>query len=396
MRLATQRPLRVLVLTPYGRNGPGGIDRMWDKVRSVMARRPAAGVSVRFLTTRGPYPGKIGTYVVGSLYFVGALLAASLAMVLGRVDVLHVSLASEGSTVRKLRFTALARFFAVPYVIHLRGAEFHRFWSSCAPRTSRAIRTMFEEAATVLVLGAFWRDLIAARAPGARDRTIVLPNATELAIRQPRADQECRIIFLGRLERRKGTPELVDALALLGAVPGWRATLAGDGDIATTRAAVAKAGLAGRVEVPGWLDDDGVKRQLAGADILVLPSHDEGLPNAIVEAFGHGLAVVTTPVGAIPDIVEDAVSGLLVPPGSVDELSAALRRLIADEPLRRKLGENAQRVHRERLELSGHLDKLVNIWRDARADGSRNSMQSGSVRDIAGPEDVQPHPGVQL
>lgn len=371
MRQAVKHhPLRVLVLTPFGPNGPGGIDRLWDKVYAELARHPVDGLSVRSLTTRGPYPGRTGTYLIGGLYFAVALCAATASLLFGRVDVVHINLASDGSTVRKLRLAALARFFGVPYVIHLHGAEFHQFWGRSSPRMARAIRHMFESASATIVLGSFWRSLIAERAPGARDRIVVLANATAAPSRERpvRDGAGCRILFLGRLEPRKGVPQLLEALTRLRDVPGWTATLAGDGDVAGTRAAIAAAGLDGRVDVPGWIDETAVQQKLSVADILVLPSLDEGLPVAVVEAFGHGVAVVTTPVGAIPDIVKHEVTGLLVPPGKAEPLADALARLIGDEALRDRLGANARRLHRSKLDLGSYVKRLTEIW-TAAADG---------------------------
>ena len=86
--------------------------------------------------------------------------------------------------------------------------------------------------------------------------------------------------------------------------------------------------------VPGWLDDDRVTAELQVADILVLPSLVENLPMCVVEAFAYGLAVVCTPVGAVPEIVEHERTGLLVPVNNASALASALERLLADPALR--------------------------------------------------------------
>ena len=345
---------------------------MWDKVRGQLETNPIEDLKVAFITTRVPYSGRAGTYLAGPFYFVAGLLRAAVLMALRRVDLLHVSLASGGSTVRKLRFVALARLFRVPYVVHLRGGGFQDYWSSRSAPMARTIDRMFDGAASIIVLGTFWRKIILDRLPGLGERIVVLPNATAGRAERsaPRGSKApVHILYLGRLERLKGTPELVEALSRLQAAPEWVATLAGDGDMAETRDAVARAGLEGRVALPGWIDDRAVDEKLDAADILVLPSYHEGLPNAVVEAFGHGLAVVTTPVGALPDIVEHDSTGLFVEPGDANGLAAAIDRLIEDEPLRRMLGDNARKVHRDKLDIAHYLGRLVWIWRDA-ADGS--------------------------
>jgi hypothetical protein len=117
--------------------------------------------------------------------------------------------------------------------------------------------------------------------------------------------------------------------------------MAGDGEVERARAAVAAAGVGDTVEVRSWLSAEQVQEELRTAHVLVLPSLDEGQPMAILEAMAHGLCVVATDVGGIPDLVEDGVSGLLVPPKDVDALAAALGKVVEDEDLRAQLAASA-------------------------------------------------------
>ena len=109
-------------------------------------------------------------------------------------------------------------------------------------------------------------------------------------------------------------------------------------------------GLAARSETPGWVDRDTAGRLLAGADILVLPSYAEGQAMSVLEAMAHGLCVVCTPVGALAETVQDGVSAILVAPGDVSALTAALRAGLSDPDLRSRLGAGA------RARLEGEYD----------------------------------------
>ena len=86
---------------------------------------------------------------------------------------------------------------------------------------------------------------------------------------------------------------------------------------------------------------------------------------AILEAFAWGVAVIATPVGSVPEVVEHNHNGLIVPVGDVAELTQALRRLIADPDLRRSLGEAARRDHTRWYDINGYLPRLVAVWRNA-------------------------------
>ena len=145
---------------------------------------------------------------------------------------------------------------------------------------------------------------------------------------------------VGRLCDVKGQRELIDAVARL---PDARAVLVG-ADLeqggAYERALRQRAeelGVADRIVFAGYRDD--AARVVAAADVFALPSWTEGLPLVVLEAMALGRPVVATTVGGTPELVADGETGLLVPPRDVEALTAALKRVLDDEGLRRRLGE---------------------------------------------------------
>jgi glycosyltransferase involved in cell wall biosynthesis len=357
----TDAVLNVLVATPGGGTGQGGIDRMMASLRGEAERQSQPALRIRFAATRGT--GHIAFSIWHMVLFIARMLGLRLA---GRLDVLHLNLAIQGSTWRKLILAAVARLLGVPYVLHLHGSEYQAFWTSEATRRNRAIIWLFSHAARVIVLGTVWRNFVLSRLPELGSRVIVVPNAA------PRPPMEHRgggslvhILFLGRVGDRKGVPQLGEALARMRADPSWRATIAGDGHVDAARRKAAELSLTDRVDIPGWVGPDKVADLIAGADIMVLPSFHENLPISIIEAMAAGLAVVATPVGAVEDIITDQVNGLLVPPGDIDALTVALRLLVADRSLRGRLGNAAREFHREQLDMELYLDTLASAWRDA-------------------------------
>ena len=358
---ARAQPLRVLVATPLGEGGQGGIDRLMDEVRRRLAARGDHHVDVSFMATRGQ------RHIAFSAFRMAKVLTRLAGVGGSRPDVLHVNLSSHGSTWRKLCLSRAARALGIPYVLHLHGSGFREFWQSASPRLSTAIGAMFLHAERTLVLGNVWRDFILQQVPQIHSRIRVLPNAVPAGAvaAAPRGTGEPVILFLGQIGPRKGVPQLVDALAAIADLADWRAVIAGNGAVEQTRAAIAAHGLAGRIELPGWVGPDDVRRLLARADILVLPSFEENLPMSVIEGMAHGLGIVTTPVGAVEDIITDGETGLLVPPGDTPALGRALRRLVTDRALRATLGEAARAYHRQHLDIDGYVDTLLQIWTDA-------------------------------
>jgi len=376
-----ERPLYVLVATPAGLGGQGGIDRIMGTLKAELERQARRDIDVRFYASRGS-----GLTILSVFYMLGFCLRMTAAHLTGRCDIVHINLSSFGSTYRKLFIARWARLLGIPYVLHLHGAEYQTFWTSGRSLLANRIRAMFENAGRVVVLGRIWADFVARRAPAAAGRIDIVPNAAPApSARHIGGGDRVHILFLGRLGKRKGVPQLIAALEHMGDLPGWRATIAGDGEVEETREQIARLGLAGRVDLPGWVDPDDVARLIATADILTLPSFAENLPVSVIEGMAAGLAVVTTPVGAVSDIVRDGESGLLVAPGDVEALTVALTTLTVDEQLRARLGHAARQVHRERLDPEPFAAALIRCWRSA-------GRKMPGVVDVAAPGSPASYP----
>jgi glycosyltransferase involved in cell wall biosynthesis len=199
-------------------------------------------------------------------------------------------------------------------------------------------------------------QLIAEGAPA--PRVHLIRNGIDLArFERPRARAALRaelgtspdtvaIACVANLIPYKGHADLIDALARLPRDPPWELWCAGRDDGIGRALADRAAGLGGRVKFLGARDD--VPDLLAAADIGVLASHEEGFPNAVLEAMAARLPVVATRAGGIPEAIDDGKTGLLVPVRDPAALGAALVRLIGDAALRRRMGaEGRARVEAE-------------------------------------------------
>lgn len=135
---------------------------------------------------------------------------------------------------------------------------------------------------------------------------------------------------IARLEAAKGVDVLIDAIATL---PGVSGVIIGAGpDAEALQRAARERGISDRVEFVGWSDD--ARAWLPTFDVFVLPSRLEALPMTIVEAMLAGVAVVSTDVGGVRELIDDGVTGLLVPAGDSSALAAAVKELL-DDPFRR-------------------------------------------------------------
>lgn len=186
--------------------------------------------------------------------------------------------------------------------------------------------------------------------PPLQDRVDVVPNvglplpaqmATALTRQRDEGAGGCNLLACGRLTRQKDYPTLLRAFRLLRG-DGLRLHILGDGELRTSlQRLVAEFGLDDRVTFLGFQRDP--FSHMRAADIFVLSSRWEGFGNVLVEAMAMGTPVVSTDCPHGPaEIITDGETGLLVPTGQPEALTAALQRLIDDPALRQKLGQAGQ------------------------------------------------------
>jgi glycosyltransferase involved in cell wall biosynthesis len=175
--------------------------------------------------------------------------------------------------------------------------------------------------------------------------SVVAPGNDRVPLAERHAGDAVNLLAVGSIVPRKGYDLLIAALAELAGLP-WRLVIAGDPGRHPAAAQalekqIAALELAERVEMVGVVSADRLARLYAGADLFVLPSRYEGYGMAYTEAIMHGVPVVGTTAGAIPEAVPPG-AGVLVPPDDVGALTATLRRLIGDPAERARLTAGAR------------------------------------------------------
>jgi glycosyltransferase involved in cell wall biosynthesis len=167
--------------------------------------------------------------------------------------------------------------------------------------------------------------------------------------------------IVGSLEERKGHRTAFRAIARL----PERAHLlvVGSGEMeGEYRREVSGLGLGGRVHFAGYRDD--VETILRGIDALILPSEIDATPYAAIEAMAAGLPVVASRIYGIPELVEDGITGILVPPGSIEECARAIAKLIDDPVRARRMGESGRMRFLERFTIERSVAETAAIYRD--------------------------------
>lgn len=170
------------------------------------------------------------------------------------------------------------------------------------------------------------------------------------------------ILFIGWLEKQKGINELISSFNKLQKKYQIKITFIGDGTLKKMIDQYSiNHNLQDSVRTTGWLNDQEIILNLESADIFVLPSWQEGMPNSLIEALAAGLPSISSSVGSVPDYIIDNHNGLLIEPKNQLDLEKALEKIIKNINLRRELSKNAVLLAEKTFSDRSSLKKLAMI-----------------------------------
>ena len=263
------------------------------------------------------------------------------------VNLIHVHFSSRGSTFRTLILILILLLFRKPIILHAHGSGFDIFYSNLPLWLKQIVNHLFRKCSCFVTLSNSWKKFYVTNLGIEEDRIVVLPNPVKFPsykFNRKSNSNDIKFLFLGRIGQRKGAFELIEAFSNIPSTKRTRASLiiAGDGEVEKAKKLVIDLELSDRITIFDWVNSQERDALLSKSDIFILPSHNEGLPMAIIEAMSFGLSIITTPVGGIPELISNGNNGLLTEPGNTNELSDAMQYLIDNENIRKSLGTKAK------------------------------------------------------
>ena len=266
------------------------------------------------------------------LWYLGAALVEYVCL-LPFYDIVHIHIATTQSAKRKRLFFILAKFMKKKTIFHFHPSN-EKFLFE--PKNRKLYRKLLSQADLVLVLSEQWRRWIK-ESLGLTERIKVLYNPCPVVDRRDDLRRN-QVLFAGTVIPRKGYAVLLKGFALIaGKYPQWKVVFAGNGEIDRARSIAESLGIAGQVEFLGWVSGDEKERVFQESSIYCLASDGEGFPMGVLDAWAYGIPCVVTPVGGIPDIVENGKNGLIFPVGDSGKLAEQLDLLMQDQSLRRQI-----------------------------------------------------------
>ena len=360
--------MKVLLASPYG-GVSGGISRWTEHImtyyeslsdKDCMLKLLPMGRS-RFVNVNS---GKIYRLSSALVDYRKILSSFNLMLKSDKFDLMHLTSSASISLLKDLLMITRAKSEGIKTIIHFR---FGRIPELAQKRNWewKLLARVVRKADTVVVLDkSSYNTLLEA---GFRNIVIlpnpVSPKVVEIVRRNKDVvRQNNTILFAGHVVRTKGVFELLEACNALSHVKLKMVGYVED-DMRKTLLEKARC----KVDIVGEMPYDDVIREMLMCDVFVLPTYTEGFPNVILESMAAGCAIVTTSVGAIPQMLEDENDkkyGVVIPPQNVSKLKKAISMMLDDESLRLECRANARRRVIERYSMDSIWKQLINIWTD--------------------------------
>lgn len=297
-------------------------------------------------------------------YFALAYIRVFLRLMLTRVDLVHLHVSERGSVYRKAVLLYLAKRFGKPVILHHHGADFDLFFRALSQKDRAFVVRFLESADINVVLSEQIRREFQERAPLAR--LSVLYNAVPVPQENRYHSDRSLILTLGRLGERKGTYDLLRAIeALDGELPErFKVCLCGDGETQQVKQWVQDHGLAHRIAHIGWTAGEEKNMLLDRTLCHVLVSYREGLPMAILETMAQGIPNISTRIASIPEVIDSGEQGILIEPGDVEALKAALSAICSDRQMCERMSAASYQLIRGRFSMAACAKWLEEIYHD--------------------------------
>ena len=233
----------------------------------------------------------------------------------GRIDVVHLHVSERGSFYRKAFIIYICRRRNIKTILHHHGAEFFEFYDSANDARKQYIKRVIETVDVNVVLSEYQKAEMKSR----------FPNA-------------CYGVLYNTL------------------------SICGDGAVEEVKERLEELQLWHRITYLGWCSKQDLEARYREAMVYILPSYNEGLPMALLEAMGHGIPCIASKVAAIPEVIKDRDNGLLIMPGDVKGIQKAVEYLSNNPDVRREIGKKGYDSVKKKFLTAEGIDKLKELY----------------------------------
>lgn len=300
-----------------------------------------------------------GNKMVKLLQIIKALFIMLFYLINKGVKIVHAHPSENNGFYRYIPFFILAKLFRKKIIFHMHGGSFHEFYEKSTIHLKSTILNVLKKCDTIICLSYYWKNYY--ESIGLKNLSIV-PNSAIQPPYNPYTLSNNQITFIGFIEERKGIFDLIHAFSLIADECNNNLHIAGSGSDLELQHKINALGLDKRTVIHGWISVEERVKLLSKTSIFVLPSYFEALPMVLLEAMSYGIPIISTPVGGIPDLIEDGKDGKLVRPGDINALAQTIKYLSENEKERLSMSINAYKKIEQHYSIHEVFNKLNNIY----------------------------------
>lgn len=298
--------------------------------------------------------------IVQLIFFMKSIFSILVQLIFNRPTVLYIHMSYKGSFYRAWLVSLLAKIFKVEIIIHLHGSEFKEWYDNCSLSNQKMIRRFLLLSRYVIVLGNEWDKKI--KKIDSRIKTKIIMNSVEIPKEIIHWNSEISFLYLGVLIKRKNVDKLIEAFKSINNT-NVILNIAGHGrDYKDLRKKVINLGLNERIIFHGWIDNKEKIDLIRRSRFLILPSQNEGLPMAILEAISYGLPVLATDVGDIKEAVIPFKNGFIIS-SDLTDLTSKLNILCEiDEISWTKMSHNSRKIAEIKFSEKNYFSEISKLF----------------------------------
>ncbi|MGN6493958.1 MAG: glycosyltransferase family 4 protein [Agriterribacter sp.] len=293
-------------------------------------------------------PQKVKLLIVP--YYLVACIRMSILLLFSRgIRIVHIHGAAKGSIFRKAGLFFVAKYiFRRQVIYHSHGSELKLFYEKSGKGIKKLMKFFFENVDEIICLSRQWEAFFVSNF---RVKQIsVLENIVEKSnisrVNFVETKQPLVFLFLGAIGKRKGIFDLLEVLSenKNKLMDKMVLLIGGNGEEKKLTDYIQENELSSWVKFVGWVNGEKKKSLLLQSNVYILPSYNEGLPLSILEAMSFQLAIISTPIGGIPEVVKEGINGYLVNPGDKAALFQSITNVLQNPEQVSTFGEGSMKL----------------------------------------------------
>lgn len=278
-----------------------------------------------------------------------------------KFDIVHIHMSSKRSVYRKIIYIKIAKKYNKKVVVHAHGSEFKKFYEQCTEKQKKYIKESFKLIDVLIVLSEEWKEYYKKICD--ENKIKIIYNGTRIPKNLVKDYTSDYALYLGKFGERKGIYDLIDVTEKIAKkYDSFVLYAGGDGEIDKVNKIVEEKGLQNHIKVLGWIGKEEKEKYLKKCSIFILPSYNEGMPMALIEAMAYRNASISTNVGGIPKVIDNNKNGIMIEPGNKTELYNVIEKLIVDKQFKEKIAVAGYEKAKEKFNIENNIKEVYNIY----------------------------------